>query len=74
MKMTLSRSSDKYVVHELLTPEDTVTLCTTEDLHSSEAPGRDIVSEDGFWPEITKGPGFYGDVCVDAGPIAHRGA
>ncbi|SJL00153.1 uncharacterized protein ARMOST_03465 [Armillaria ostoyae] len=72
MKMTLSRSSDKYVVHELLTPEDTVTPCATEDLHSSEAPGRDIVSEDGFWPEITKGPGFYGDVCVDAGPIAHR--
>ncbi|KAK0197346.1 beta-lactamase-like protein [Armillaria mellea] len=72
MKMTLSRSSDKYVVHELLTPEDTVTPCTTEDLHSNEAPGRDVVSEDGFWPEITKGPGFYGDVYVDAGPIAHR--
>ncbi|KAK0459487.1 beta-lactamase-like protein [Desarmillaria tabescens] len=72
MKMTLSRSNDKYVVHELLTPEDTVTPCTTEDLHSSEAPGRDIVSEGGFWPEITTGPGFYGDICVDAGPIAHR--
>lgn len=75
MKMTLSNTSDKYVVHELLNAEDEVTPCDPSDvLHSSELPGRDILcSEDGFWKAFTHASGVFGDVFMDAGPISHRG-
>lgn len=58
MKMTLTQTADKYVVHELLGPEDAVTPCEPPPasagpvstfsiaephvLHVSELPGRDI--------------------------------
>ncbi|KAK7043707.1 hypothetical protein VNI00_008319 [Paramarasmius palmivorus] len=75
LKMTLTRTADNYVVHELLTPEDEPTLCDpAELLHSNEIPGRDILcsSEDGFWRDITQVKGKFCDVAVDAGPILHR--
>jgi ribonuclease Z len=74
MSMTLSRCSDRFVVHELLTPEDAVTNCTPDSLHFNEAPGRDIIcSEDGLWREVLRESSAFGDIVVDAGPIMHRG-
>lgn len=88
--MTLTRTSDTYVVHEMLRAEDTVTPCnppapsTNPDshltdqpdvLHSRELPGRDIrASSDGFWLGITQGRGRSTPVVVNAGPINHRGS
>ncbi|KAF7338487.1 Ribonuclease Z [Mycena venus] len=73
MTMTLTRCAHKYVVHELLRPEDAPTSCEPEVLHTNELVGTDIrSSEDGFWREFTLGRGALGDVLVDAGPILHR--
>ncbi|KAJ7470517.1 beta-lactamase-like protein [Mycena latifolia] len=74
LKMTLTRTAEKYVVHELLREEDERTPCEPpEVLHSSELVGRDIrCSEDGFWRGFAQGNGALGDVVVDAGPILHR--
>ncbi|KAJ7933108.1 beta-lactamase-like protein [Mycena leptocephala] len=74
LKMTLTHTADKYVVHELLRLEDTPTPCEPpEVMHSSELVGRDIqCSDDGFWRAFTQGRGVFGDVVVDAGPILHR--
>jgi ribonuclease Z len=73
LQMTSTRTSDHYVVHELLTPVDLKTPCEPlEIMHSSEHVGRDIqCDEDGFWRTFTKSE--MGDVVVDAGPIEHRG-
>ena len=76
LKMTLTRTADNYVVHELLTREDQPTLCNPpEVLHCNEIPGRDIYcsDQDGFWRDITLEKGSHCDVAVDAGPILHRG-
>ena len=93
MKMTLTCTSEKYAVHELLTCDDTVTPCDFPDLsnkdapfdqniaypdimHVSEAPGANFFPDaDGFWRQLTRGPGRGPDleVQVDAGPILHRG-
>ncbi|KAJ7752100.1 beta-lactamase-like protein [Mycena metata] len=73
LKMTLTRTAEKYVVHELLRKDDEHTSCDPEVMHSSELAGRDIrCSEDGFWKGFTSGKGSFGDVLVDAGPILHR--
>ncbi|KAG6909458.1 hypothetical protein DXG01_000443 [Tephrocybe rancida] len=84
MKMTLTKTANFFVVHELLTKIDRVTPCLPFDgaidslhlpdmMHYNELPGQDILcSEDGFWKEITTSRGQYGEVCVDAGPILHR--
>lgn len=88
--MTLTRTSDKYVVHELLRSQDQVTPCvprpsadpitalhTSEPniLHPSELVGLDICpSPDGFWREITQANGVLSPIVVDAGSILHRGA
>ncbi|RDB24166.1 Ribonuclease Z [Hypsizygus marmoreus] len=84
MKMTLTRTSDTYVVHELVTVEDTRTPCFVADdatnnvldvevMHCNETPGLDILcSPDGFWEGLTRARGAFGDVFVDAGPISHR--
>ncbi|KAF9476598.1 hypothetical protein BDN70DRAFT_839047 [Pholiota conissans] len=88
MKMTLTRTADKYVVHELLTPEDSITPCelrpsndqlttlhTSEPniLHPSELVGLDIrPSPDGFWRAITQARGVLSPIVVDAGSILHR--
>ncbi|KAJ7460363.1 beta-lactamase-like protein [Mycena galericulata] len=73
LKMTLTHTADKYVVHELLRLEDAPTPCEPpEVMHSSELVGRDIrCSDDGFWRAFTQGRGVFGDVVVDAGPILH---
>ncbi|KAF7304747.1 Protein kinase domain-containing protein [Mycena kentingensis (nom. inval.)] len=75
LKMTLTNTADKYVVHELLTADDEVTTCDPDEMHSSEVPGQDVrCSEDGFWRGFTSGQsqGHLGDIVVDAGPILHR--
>ncbi|KDQ33624.1 hypothetical protein PLEOSDRAFT_1080773 [Pleurotus ostreatus PC15] len=74
LQMTYTKTSDRYVVHELLRPSDPITPCGENDLHASEALGRDILcsSEDGFWRGFTSGDGPFGKVFVDAGPIIHR--
>ncbi|KAJ7684918.1 beta-lactamase-like protein [Mycena polygramma] len=73
LTMTLTRTAEKYVVHELLRTDDVPTPCEPEVMHSSELEGRDIwCSEDGFWKGFTLGRGVLGDVVVDAGPILHR--
>ncbi|KAJ7694116.1 beta-lactamase-like protein [Mycena rosella] len=74
LNMTLTKTGEKYIVHELLRDEDVATPCEPpEVLHSSELVGRDIrCSEDGFWRGFTQGVGALGDVVVDAGPILHR--
>lgn len=70
MKMTLSRSSDKYVVHELLTPQDVPTTCDDHERHSSEVIGRDILSDStGLWRAFLSSSA---PLSVDAGPILHR--
>ena len=83
--MTFTCTLDKYVVHELLTEEDTITPCdlplsnsTISDLtvmHSSEVAGLNIRSspEDGLWRAITYGKGAMSEIVVDAGPVLHRG-
>jgi ribonuclease Z len=70
--MTHTRTADRYVVHELLSPSDEVTPCAPpEVMHSSECLGKDIWAgeEDGFWRNFVS----KGNVAVDAGPILHRG-
>lgn len=83
--MTLTRTSEKYVVHELLTAEDIITPCdlpssnaTTSELnvmHSSEVAGLDITPspEDGLWRAVTYGKGTMSEIVVDVGPVLHRG-
>ena len=88
MKMTFTRTSNNYVVHELLKPEDRITPCDTAPLdssarmnfaemnvmHYSELRGSDIrASSDGLWRKITYGKGRMSTIQVDAGPILHRG-
>ncbi|KAL1755372.1 beta-lactamase-like protein [Schizophyllum commune] len=71
--MTESNSGDRYVAHELLRPGDATTSCAPDVLHMSEAPGRDIAAgEDGLWRGFLTAHGTYGDIVVDAAPIAHR--
>ncbi|KAF8168730.1 beta-lactamase-like protein [Pholiota molesta] len=88
MKMTITRTLDNYVVHELLTPEDPITPCEPRPsdssptdqhtldpniLHSSELVGFDIrPSPDGFWRAITQAQGVLSPIVVDAGSILHR--
>ena len=83
--MTLTRTSDKYVVHELLTAEDTITPCDHPSsnstisepnvMHSSEVVGLDIMPspEDGLWRAVTYGKGTMSEIVVDVGPVLHRG-
>lgn len=75
LKMTLTRTAERYVVHELLGAEDEVTSCTPpEVLHSSECVGIDLrAGEDGFWKRIVSEQTRSANIAVDAGPILHRG-
>jgi len=88
MKMTLTRTSDNYVVHELLREDDPITPCepgptdnalamNVADLnvmHCSERAGSNIrASEDGLWRAVAQGRGRMSNIVVDAGPILHRG-
>ncbi|KAG6849587.1 hypothetical protein H0H93_007172 [Arthromyces matolae] len=84
MKMTLTKTSDFYVVHELLKENDPITPCLPHDeadntihlpdvMHYNEIAGQDIqCTEDGFWKAFVASEGAYGEICVDAGPILHR--
>lgn len=84
--MTYTKTSDTYIVHELLNTLDPITPCYTADvsidnalehqiMHSSEVPGQDIrcSPDDGFWRCVTQSCGIFGQVFVDASPILHRG-
>jgi ribonuclease Z len=74
LQSTRTRTADKYVVHELLTTEDTITSCNEDVLHGSEAVGRDILADaDGFWQNVVSGSGYRTSLTVDAGAIIHRG-
>jgi ribonuclease Z len=85
LKMTFTRTSDRYVVHELLTAEDTITPCDLPStnstisepnvMHSSEVAGLDIrpSPEDGLWRAVTYGKGTMSEIVVDVGPVLHRG-
>jgi hypothetical protein len=89
MKMTLTRTSDKYVVHELLTAEHAITPCDLPNsvswsnstiseptvMHSSEVAGLNIrpSPEDGLWRAVTYGKGTMSEIIVDVGPVLHRG-
>ncbi|KZP24835.1 hypothetical protein FIBSPDRAFT_856635 [Athelia psychrophila] len=73
LKMTMTSVGDRYVVHELLGPDDAVTPCSQEVVHSSECEGRDIrCGEDGFWRDVVSGGASKTTVTVDAGFILHR--
>ncbi|KAF8803569.1 hypothetical protein BYT27DRAFT_7195411 [Phlegmacium glaucopus] len=88
MKMTLTRTSDKYVVHELLNAEDAITPCELPTsislsnstiseptvMHSSEVAGLDIrpSPEDGLWRAVAYGKGTMSEIVVDVGPVLHR--
>lgn len=85
MKMTLTKTADNYTVHELLCAGDPVTPClpatrTAQDmydanvLHVNEIAGEDLhCDQRGLWTSVSKSSGPFGEVLVDAGPIAHRG-
>ncbi|KAF9533350.1 beta-lactamase-like protein [Crepidotus variabilis] len=87
MKMTITRTSDTYRVHELLNTGDVLTPCNSvpkDDMaqmdasqpnvmHYSELAGSDIhPDEDGLWRNITAHQGQSSGVVADAGPILHR--
>ncbi|KAH7915975.1 beta-lactamase-like protein [Hygrophoropsis aurantiaca] len=74
LKLTFTKTSERYVVHELLTQSDEITPCSPPNiLHSSECAGRDVACDDsGFWIEFASKKGRFGNVVVDAGPILHR--
>lgn len=68
--MTGTELTDRYAVHELLTPTDPRTSCDLADLHDGESPGRDILSvSTGLWFDFV----IDGNIHVDAGPLVHRG-
>lgn len=87
--MTLTRTSDKYVVHELLTTGDIITPCDLPTsvslsnstisepnvMHSSEVAGLDIRSspDDGSWHAVAYGKGIMSEIVADVGPVLHRG-
>ncbi|KAJ4501658.1 hypothetical protein C8R41DRAFT_805365 [Lentinula lateritia] len=74
LKMTFTRMSDNYVVHELLASADQATSCDPKVMHPNEVAGEDIFCSagDGLWREVAQGKGIFGPVVVDAGPIIHR--
>ncbi|GAW01946.1 Zinc phosphodiesterase ELAC protein 1 [Lentinula edodes] len=74
LKMTFTRMSDNYVVHELLASADQATSCDPKVMHPNEVAGEDIFCSagDGLWRVVAQGKGIFGPVVVDAGPIIHR--
>ena len=80
MKMTLSRTFNTFIVHELLRPGDPITPCddapkdspTRMDpalpnvMHHSELRGTDfLATPDGFWNGIAFGSGSYHGVDIN---------
>jgi ribonuclease Z len=63
LNMTHTRTADRYVVHELLTAEDTPTPCEPSEVrHTSENSGLDIYcSQDGCWRDFTSAQGRIDD-------------
>ncbi|EJD04634.1 uncharacterized protein FOMMEDRAFT_107442 [Fomitiporia mediterranea MF3/22] len=69
LKMTMTDLTERYAVHELLTPSDKPTSCETGNMHPGESIGRNILSvSTGLWFDLA----VYGSVHVDAAPILHR--
>ena len=69
--MTMTDLTERYCVHELLTPSDVATSCDIFDMHHGESAGRNIVSvSTGLWFDLA----VQGTIHVDAAPITHRGS
>lgn len=67
LAFTYTLLSTSYVVHELRFPSDPTGDHTTQPLHTSELPGKDIAQVDGVWPNI-----FEDDlVSVSSASILH---
>ncbi|OCB89529.1 hypothetical protein A7U60_g3324 [Sanghuangporus baumii] len=70
LKMTMTDLTERYCVHELLTPSDTLTSCDEFDMHPGESVGRNIISvSTGLWFDLA----VEGSIQIDAAPITHRG-
>ena len=69
--MTATTLTERYAVHELLTPTDEITTCNLDELHIGETPGQDILCDPdtGLWVNFLEESGIR----VDAANIAHRG-
>ena len=68
--MTKTELTERYTVHELLTPSDSPTSCDLEELHMGECPGEDFIcSEDRLWTDFASEK----NIVVSAGPLLHRG-
>jgi len=69
LKMTSTELTERYAVHELLTPSDTRTTCGASEMHVGELPGRDILCDgNNIWNSFESDA----DIQVDAGPLVHR--
>ncbi|KAI5119212.1 hypothetical protein M0805_007723 [Coniferiporia weirii] len=69
LSMTMTDLTERYAVHELLTPLDEPTSCDFNDLHPGESVGRDIVSvSTGLWFDLVVDRQIH----VDAAPLIHR--
>ncbi|KAL5534910.1 hypothetical protein ACEPAF_3000 [Sanghuangporus sanghuang] len=69
LKMTMTDLTERYCVHELLTPSDTLTSCDDFDMHPGESVGRNIISvSTGLWFDLA----VEGSIQIDAAPIMHR--
>lgn len=70
LNMTMTELTERYAVHELLSPGDARTGCAEDELHPGEAPGRDIdCVSTGLWFDVA----VDGSTHVDAAPLVHRG-
>ncbi|THH03316.1 hypothetical protein EW145_g6355 [Phellinidium pouzarii] len=67
--MTGTDLTERYAVHELLTPIDKLTSCDVNNMHPGECIGRDIISvSTGLWFDLA----VTRTVHIDAAPILHR--
>ncbi|KZV94167.1 hypothetical protein EXIGLDRAFT_709094 [Exidia glandulosa HHB12029] len=70
LKAMFLQLGGKYEVNELLSVDDVPTTNAPEELHESEAPGRDFYAgDDGTWPAFERTPDGW---CISAGPLVHR--
>ncbi|KAH8111177.1 beta-lactamase-like protein [Phellopilus nigrolimitatus] len=69
LNMTRTELTERYVVHELLTPTDTPTSCDLLDMHHGESTGRNILSNStGQWVDFA----VARNIGIDAAPLNHR--
>lgn len=70
LTMTATELTERYAVHELLTPDDARTSCAMDDMHVGESPGRDVMCDatTGRWEGFCSEAGLS----IDAASISHR--